>query len=142
MIDRASGTIRFDHHPEAVVLPTLTRAAFLAAPVWQGRRISVQNEPWCSWKVGDLEADGRELVASFYFHGQQLRTVSLAVVDPEFGSTSWSDWSEQRELARKALHDRILRRDLGLLRRSFGWGVASSVYDSKSGGSSIVVRYE
>lgn len=140
MIDRASGTIRFDQHPEAVIVPTLARVAFLAAPVWEGRGISVQNEPWCSWRVGDLAADGRELVAIFSFHGEQLRMITLSVVDPEFGS-SWSDWSKERELARKALHDRILEKDLGL-RRSFGWGVASSSYDDKSGGSSIVVRYE
>ena len=58
-------------------------------------------------------------------------------MDPE---TSWSDWSRERELARKEAHDKWLNEVIGT-RRSFPWGSVSSDFDAKTGGSEITIEY-
>ena len=137
LIDRLTGTIRFDD-PVAQLSSSTTRTEFLSTPVWKPE-LSVRNEPHCSWKVGELRSAGRTLAVLVRFMGEQLQSVSLTVADPRFPS-SWDEWSESGELARKAAHDQLLAELLGR-RRSFRWGVVSSLYDQRSGGSSIIVQY-
>jgi hypothetical protein len=137
VIDRRTGAVRFDD-PAAFLTPATKRTDFLAASVW-APEISVQNEPHCSWKVGEFGANGRTFLVSVQFFGEELRSVHLVDSDPRFPS-SWSGWSKSAELLRKASHDKLLAELLGC-RRSFAWGAASSLFDERSGGSLIAIRY-
>lgn len=67
---------------------------------------------------------------------------------------SWTNWSEEKELAIKQIHDAWLEKQLGKAKTrkymhkhivnyyEFTWGKISSFYDPKSGGSSIKIFYK
>ena len=77
--------------------------------------------------------EGNTFIVSLVFVDGRLDNVSLVCTDEEF---SW-----ETEPERKKLHDRILN-DWGLSEdNSFGWGSISSIFDTKSCVSSIVIRY-
>ncbi|HYQ27913.1 MAG TPA: hypothetical protein VER04_11865 [Polyangiaceae bacterium] len=139
MIERSSGCLRWERPADVVLYPGLTLADFLASDAWPRRELQRDAKPWSIWKVDDLRTKQHQLTASISFHDERLHSTSLAIVDPTFGE-SWAEWSLERELARKAAHDRLLGEDIGL-QRSFVWGTVRSAYDPKSGGSSIVVQY-
>ena len=44
-------------------------------------------------------------------------------------------------MERKALHDARLKATLGNPPYDFAWGKVLSVYDSRSGASSVIIRY-
>lgn len=54
---------------------------------------------------------------------------------------SWDNWSESEELEKKANHDEWLLRNIGKPPYQYNWGQIGSYYDSKSGSSMIVIRY-
>ena len=77
--------------------------------------------------------EGNTFLVSLVFVDGRLDNVSLVCTDEEF---SWDT-----EPKRKIFHDRILN-DWGLSEdNSFGWGSISSIFDTKSSVSSVVIRY-
>lgn len=74
------------------------------------------------------------------FHDEDLLALSLSHGAARFG-TSWADWSEERELALKAFHERGLAHDVHLHLGNYAWGEISSSYDAKGGSSSLTLRY-
>jgi hypothetical protein len=138
MIEKTTGTISFPTWT-ASVSPTLTRAGFLESPISCGAKISLKNDPWCSWDVLPVEWDGKIWHVTLYFNGESLAMIHIGAGSPEFGS-SWGDWSEEKEMARKSYHERVLARELDVVPGDFPWGTVASVYDSKSGSSVIIVN--
>ena len=139
MFDAQTGTLKFEHPPTEVA-PSLTRDQFLAGSLADGATTNVENEPYHSWNLnGTFRSSGLNLLVSLWFHDQHLSMVSLMDPDPRFG-TSWADHSLDKEMARKASHDKWLSRVLPSHRRS-SWGSVWSGYDEKGGFSHIVVRY-
>jgi hypothetical protein len=122
--------------------PSLTREQFLASPLASQSRELVRNEPHCSFALPTVQFGGHSFAWSLWFHGSALRHVSIACADAEFGS-SWSDWSDERELARQRLYDSLLQSVLGpdWSRQRYPWGTVDSGYDPKGGFSSIGVSY-
>ena len=119
----------------------MTRAAFLDSAIGEHAAVLVENEPHASWLVS-TKLDGRAFRLALYFEGQRLDMLILALDDPAFG-TGWESWSRDGELARKAAHEAWLARlDRSIGEgRNFPWGFVSSIYDERSGGSEIVIRY-
>lgn len=74
-----------------------------------------------------------------YFHGTQLHMIEISAGSPAFG-TSWDDWSEEKEVQRKQIHDDLLSEELGPPPYEFPWGSAVSVLDLKNGTSSIILK--
>lgn len=104
----------------------------------------------------DTDDDGpRWFVAVSYDPDDQVNMVQLAHGDGSPGD--WSAWSEEEELARRAWHDAWLADTLGETLATaptehydhaskgrvhhFLWGRVWSDYDTRSGGSSITIRY-
>lgn len=141
MIEPTTGQIRLPSDGIRVG-PLLTREQFLASSLARQSRELVRNEPHCSFGLPTVQFDGHSFAWSLWFHGSVLRRVSIECADAEFGS-SWADWSEERELARKRFHDSLLQSVLGSdwSRERYLWGTVDSGYDSKGGFSSIVVSY-
>jgi len=141
MIERTTGQIQFPSGG-ICVCRSLTREQFLASPLASQSRELVRNEPHCSFALPTVQFDGHSFAWSLWFHGSALRRVSIQCADAEFGS-SWSDWSEERELARKRFHDSLLPSVLGedWSHHRFSWGTVDSGYDPKGGFSSIGVTY-
>jgi len=142
MIERTTGQIQFPSDGIRIA-PSLSREHFLASPLAAQCRELVRNELYCSFALPTVQFDGRSFAWSLWFRGSVLQSVSIACSAPEFGS-SWSDWSEERELALKRLHDSLLESAFGAdwQQQRFTWGSVYSVFDPKSGGSSIGVRYD
>ena len=139
MIDKTTGTIRAPKWDELLSAET-TRSDFLASSLAEGAKVHVENEPWCSWNLKAVEIDDQKWLFTVFFHGQRITTVDIMACSPEFG-TSWNDWSEEKEIARKACHDDILKKLLGDPPYEYDWGTVFSGYDAKGGFSSIAVGY-
>ncbi len=141
MIERTTGQIQLPSDGIHVG-PSLTREQFLASPLASQSRELVRNEPYCSFAMPTVEFGGHSFICSLWFRGSVLQRVGIGCADPEFG-TSWSDWSEERELARKRFHDSLLQSVLGpdWSLQQFPWGSVDSRYDEKGGFSGIGVTY-
>jgi hypothetical protein len=141
MIERTTGQIQL---PSAGIRiePSLAREQFLASPLASQCHELVRNEPHCSFALPTAQFGDHSFAWSLWFHGSVLRRVSIQCADAEFGS-SWSDWSEKREMARKRFHDSLLQSVLGQnwSHQRFSWGTVDSAYDPKGGFSSIGVTY-
>jgi hypothetical protein len=141
MIERSTGQIHFPSDGIRVG-PSLTREQFLASPLASQARVLVRNEPHCTFALPTVQFDGHSFAWSLWFEGSSLRRVSIECADAEFGS-SWSDWSEERQLALKRFHDSLLQSVLGpdWSRQRYTWGAVDSGYDPRDGFSSIGVSY-
>ncbi|HRX83173.1 MAG TPA: hypothetical protein P5307_29105, partial [Pirellulaceae bacterium] len=127
---------------DIVIGPSLTRHDFLASSIGRSARVSVQNEPYCSFNAS-IPAGGLLPLPTgltIYFFHDKLKAVSIAASDDRFG-TSWDDWSKAKELERKRYHDQWLAATTGTTNGRFLWGHLSSNFDAKSGFSSIHLRY-
>ena len=124
----------------ASIAPSLSRSQFLQTPAFAAASVFVQNEPSCSYRLPDIPQPDTDLGMVLQFQGEQLRSLSLSHGAARFGS-SWSDWSRERELARKSFHERWLATELRTPPGEYPWGNISSYYDDKGGFSSITIRY-
>jgi hypothetical protein len=154
MIDTKTGAIRFTD-PRVVVTSDYTASVFQRSPLAKlGGAL-----PGVRFGFQPVTFMGEPFSGSLRFEGGVLRSVQLVALRPEFG-TSWAEFSEEKELARKALHETLLQQALGggdldvlvrvelvtderlLMRgREFAWGVARSFYDNKAGFSAIELEY-
>jgi hypothetical protein len=137
--DPTTGTLTTDDG--ATIGVALTRTAFLASPLAAGAQALVVNEPHASWSVAQ-PMGGRPFRIGLYFEGERLTMVVAALDDPSFGRT-WPDRTREREEARKAAHEAWLAQFDPSIGdgRDYPWGFVSSIFDDRSGGSEIVIRY-
>ena len=139
MFDAATGTLTFDNLQTSIG-SNLSRTQFLQSSLAVDARTLVANEPWHSWVLKPHFNCDLTFIVAVYFHAEILKWVHLTNVDPQFG-TSWSEWSEQKQLALKATHDAWLHKTFKS-RRRFAWGSVESVYDRKDGNSSIIFTFD
>ncbi len=84
---------------------------------------------------------GERWAILLYFNPDQiLEMISLGLLDDE-KLHSWENWSEEKELQKKAKHDLFLAQNLGDPPYEYWWGEISSQYESRSGSSNITIRY-
>jgi hypothetical protein len=141
MIDPGTGTLSFQQ-PALRIGRGTTRAEVLATP-WgaaAARGAAGGRGANVSWKLeGRFTSGAVSFGVLLRFERKRLAAVDLWDADPSFGA-SWDDFSHERELLRKASHDRWLDACLGD-RRSFPWGSARADYDPRGGGNGITVEY-
>ena len=138
-VDPFSGIVTTDAGEQ--IGPGLARPSFLASSLAVEAELLVRNEPHASWRIS-RRLGGRPFRVGLFFEDERLRMVVLALDDPAFGS-GWDTWSREREMARKAAHEAWLASfDPAIGEgRVYPWGSVSSVYDDRSAGSQIVLRY-
>ncbi|MBE2212815.1 MAG: hypothetical protein IAE82_03015 [Opitutaceae bacterium] len=151
MIDPSNGNILFEV-PAFQISAELTTTRYHASPLASlggsspSPRFTFQPVHW----------GGEAWAGRLVFRGGILHAVSLQVLRAEFG-TSWTDASEEKELARKHCHEALARRALGqglevliahphdarfsMLGRVYPWGRVRSFYDDKAGFSALEVEY-
>ena len=105
MIDKKSGELMIKSIPLRLG-PRLPRSEFLSFPIGKSAKIVVKNEPFCSYNIGKHEISGFIFAVTIYFYYETLESISISSVDNE--STLRSDWSEEKELEKKEIHDRWL----------------------------------
>jgi hypothetical protein len=138
--DPSSGTLTTDDGEQ--IGPGLTRTEFLASPLAATAEPLSINEPHASWRVA-RSFGRRPFQLGLFFEADRLQVVVLAQEDALFGS-SWTDWSLEREMARKAAHEAWLATFDPAIGHSHGydWGSVQSIYDDRSAGSQIVLNYQ
>jgi hypothetical protein len=140
MIDPKTGEIRFPGESETFG-PSLTQDAFLSLEI--GKRSSIaSNIHEDSFALPGIVIHGHPFYRVFYFLGGRVYQVFMGSTHPQFGNT-WSDWSEEKEMARKRFHELVLATIFGTERERFDfpWGSVSSYYDVKGNHSEIAVTY-
>jgi len=141
----------------SLVLPDLTidhevsRSSYLSSPPGAQARCDDVHGGRMTVRLGPRLLDGAAFVFHLHFEGERLHGYSLSLSDARYGS-SWDDWSEEKELARRGAHDTWLIAALGEgqreasprgpeLRYALPWGEVWSTFDAIGGSSSIVVRF-
>lgn len=124
----------------ASVASSLSRSRFLEMPEFSGATVSIQNGPWCRYRLPPITQTYTDLTIELQFHGEVLVSLDFCHGAACFGK-SWSDWSEERELARKAFHERWLAGEVGVGPGQYPWGEVTSYYDPKGGFSAVTLRY-
>lgn len=119
------------------LMPSLTKAAFLASAEGKTAWMSVANPPFATYALS-VNDDSGEFVLRLVFNQEKIDTVSVA---KGHSSRNWTDWSEENEMQIKAEHDRLLAAMLGAAPHRFPWGEVVSDYDPRSGASTISIRY-
>lgn len=133
MMNAATGEVLFD--TGEALGPSLTRSAFLASPLAVGA-----TALGAGFALARRDIGGEAFVPTLWFDGEPLARLELSMVMPT-EATSWDDYSEDRELARKAKHDAWLAGQLGPLPWQFTWGNVTSEFDPRGGSSTIVITY-
>lgn len=120
-----------------ILSPALSRSQFLASSDGTASTVFVKNEPWCSFRV---EVPAEQVALALFFKAEVLESVRIVLTDQKFG-TSWADWSEHKEMGRKAATDQWLLAHGLTPGKKYGWGSVWCGFDSKGGFSSAVIRY-
>jgi hypothetical protein len=138
-IDQVTGAVV---SREGRIASTMTKAEFIAGPLFLDGDWTNEKAGWYSASCGLLTFDDVQLGASVMFEHETLRYVSLWSNEPAFG-TSWADYSRDKEIARHSWHVSWLTSQLGNWGRQFPWGrISAGGYDGKSGQSVIALYYE
>lgn len=139
MIHKKSGEFVIETIPLCIG-PHLSRSEFLSFPVGKAAKVVVKNEPSCSCNIGRHEISGLLFIVTVYFYNELLESISMSSVN-DTSRESWSDWSEEKELKRKEIHDHWMKKLLGNTSSHYEWGEVWSGYDAKAGFSSFEIRY-
>ena len=99
----------------------------------------ISNQSHRSYSLNSLEIWGQPFHVAVYFKSEKLDMITLKIVNAKFG-VGWEDFSAEKEIDRKAMHDQILI-DNNIFPGEKSWGWMYSEYDEKSGFSSIVLTF-
>ncbi len=135
-LSKDSGAIRFNE-PDFEIGPDLEKAAFLASSMAKGAKLTIRNDPWCSYSIGPKLFQGAPYSIVLTFNGEILSAVSITNDLPEFGS-----WCEAKEMLRKQAHDDLINSVWQLPIGPYPWGDLHSEFDRKTGFSSIGLNYD
>ena len=124
-----------------VIGRSLNKQTFLSSELGKSSKEIISNQEWSTFNTGIHSIRGELFVLGLSFFGADLVEFDLTNVQPGEKRT-WSDWSKEKEMARKDRHDKWLANQLGKPPYKLAWGQVFSVYDQQSGGSSIIVRYK
>jgi hypothetical protein len=126
----------FDH-PSGLRISRGLREAEVSTLEGVGRRDMGTGYVWYSLPSRNSESDN--ILMSLCFHSGTLDSISIAMNDPDLGS-SWSDWSEEKERMRADRTGAWLAAH-GYPTGTYAWGEIWAAYDPKGGGGSAGIRY-
>lgn len=138
--------------PASAIDADLTREGLDVSPLGERCERVLRNPPWET--TGFRVRLGEERFAGVIcFKEGKMVHFTLMTQRPEFG-TSWSDFSQEKEKARQAFHNKWLREQLPGIEPehlafdsmptwewAFGWGRIISGWDPKNGTTEIAVIY-
>ena len=123
--------------PEIRIGPSLTKDAFVESRLGQTCKRGVTNQEYATYSLSLKDAQN-EFGLSLVFREQRLFMISIEMLSAK---QSWANWSEEEELRRRVAHDHLLAASLGKPPYRYRWGEVLSLYDPRSGVSSIAIRY-
>ncbi|MEJ7731169.1 MAG: hypothetical protein WKG00_18375 [Polyangiaceae bacterium] len=127
--------------PEGELLEaTTTEEAFLASKLGRRTTPAKGGPGHRNHHAREVLLEGTSFVLGAYFHDGRIIMIILCAGLPN-DPRSWDEWSLEREMERKNLHDSWLRARLGDPPWSFSWGSIWSDYDARSAGSSWGINF-
>ncbi len=141
-MSRRTGSIKIDGCRDRIK-PKMTVEEFLASRLGADARSEPSRGRRRWFHLGPLTIGGAPFMLGAMFLDGIIDHVTLICSNDRYGRT-WEDFSEKKERARKAFHDRWLRTHLGPspLATPHPWGKVQSIHDqAHGGGSSILIRY-
>lgn len=137
MINKSSGIISLD---EIVISPIISKSSFLESKVAE----YIENEEihvYSNYYMMPQDYMEMSVRLILYFdQNDRLDMVNIYLNDPN-SEVSWKTWSKEKEMKHKIIHDEWLKSELGEPPYCFKWGNVSSSYNSRSGSSSITIKY-
>jgi len=138
MINKTNGELIIGN---TVLSHNLSREDFLTsdlgAEISSGRNFS----PYFNYHLKPQKIGEETFIIAVYFNPKGfLEMVFLSIVK-NGEISSYSNWSEEKEMETKRLHDNWLLKHLGPPPYEYRWGRISSIYDSRSASSEILIRY-
>lgn len=153
MISKRNGSIILQEK-NIVISPSLKKEEFLASPLFASlREDSYQHKNLHSnYRLSPQTINKENLNIRLYFDPEEKLVMIEMGILVDGVMPSWSDWTLEKELEKKTLHDKWLIDTLGEVphRRNpdtkavtfaYHWGSICSGYDPRSASSSIVIRY-
>ena len=151
-----SGSV-IDPDTGSLVLPggridrDISPLALLASPLGADARREDLPAGWTHVYFGSGDPDGNAFGVALHFDGDRLYGYSVSLADPRYG-TSWDDYTEEKQFAKRNAHDAWLIASLGEgtrepsprgpeLRYALPWGDVWSTFDARGGSTSIGVRF-
>lgn len=130
-ISTDNGSITF---ASGAITRDIVGSSFLKTPIGIGAETIKEVDPSTTYRI--FPESG--VIASVRFRTGVLEMVSILF---EMAGDSEDNWTRDRELVRKAVHDQWLLKELGLPPYRFSWGDIESLFDEKACVSEIVVGY-
>jgi|GEM_PF-3807756 len=136
LIDLATGSLQLPT-VSLPVTPTLTHDEFIRNSTEHA--VLIDNATWISYTLPQQSLANTQFAVVLCFTNDRVESIELSHVFPN-RDESWSNWSKEAELERKAIHDKWLV-GRGLTQDTYDWGSVYSEFDAKSGASVIIFRY-
>ena len=95
---------------------------------------------WVHYYLKNYKINDKYFFFDFMFYNEILSRLDFGFYPGPVNNANWNDWSEEKELQKKAEYEQWLNKETGGI-NSFSWGYVSAYYDSKSGGSGIMINY-
>ena len=130
-IDVVTGSVAFAN---GMIDARADREAFLKSSLGASARAVLENAGYVHLHF-DPEPG---ILANALFKNDRLDRLFILMANP---SSNAGEWTEARELERKAIHDRWLRQELGQPPYEYDWGSVVSEYDAKGCESEIILVY-
>lgn len=119
------------------ISPELRLQAFLNSSLGIGAKEQIANRGWVTYALR-LKERPVEFAISLLFKDASLCEIRFSIVDAE---SSWGDWSQEKEIQKKAEIDRIIETSFGNPPYKFPWGEVLSDIDMRGGLSQGIIRY-
>ncbi|WP_419803432.1 hypothetical protein [Mucilaginibacter sp.] len=98
------------------------------------------NNGWKHYSIRNFKVKDTYISMMFFFNIDNLNSIGF-IVDDKITTSSWDDWSLEKELNKKDYYEDWLINQIGKVRQ-FAWGRIDASYDNKSASSSIYLKYK
>jgi len=138
MIERSTGTISIN---DIVISSKICKDSFLESKMAE----YIEKEEihvYSNYYIKPQTYMGKSVRLILYFdQNGRLDMVNIYLNEPN-SEVSWNSWSKEKEIEHKMVHDAWLKSELGEPPYCYKWGNISSSYNSRSGYSSIAIKYD
>jgi hypothetical protein len=143
MLDKETGAVKFPSW-EILLSSDVTREAFLNSSLAKSASLQVENGEYCSWRLSPTKWDDKWWTTVVYFEGERLYQLILAASETQV-NPGWEGWSEELERDMQIYYSTVLEKLTGVLGvklYEFPWGTVETIYDERSAGSYIIIKYD
>ncbi len=140
MIDKSNGEIIVAD--KTTIGPDSSMEEILSLNLGQLRNQGDHRNGWTWLTEKNVLLDNKYFIMNFFLFDNKLRQISFVVSEMKFNhELDWDSWSESQELLNLEKYKVWLANEVGN-QEDFDWGKVWATYDSKSGSSSVGMRYK